>query len=1110
MKWSKKITSIALAFCVFVSAIAIGNFSVSAVKTTSETVASPVDSDHPELAQDTIQGSAILHCFCWSYDTIRQNLADIKAAGYTAVQTSPVQPPKDYNDSYTDTKTEWWKLYQPLDLAITNGTNYNSWLGTKQQLTQLCTEADNYGIKVIVDIVSNHLACNAGESLETMTGEYISYLHNDVSADLKNSNYFYDNIGHCSDDNRLQMTHGHLGMPELNTSNSYIRTKVLNLMKECVDCGVDGFRFDTTKHIELPTDDENTKSDFWPTVINGINDYQTQKGGTPLYIYGEILGDAYSKDINRKYAQYMDLTDDYTTYLTRQDIKNNNNNYGGLSSSTYQKELTAEQAVLWAESHDTYLNAVDKGGNSKNDSIETIVKTWAFINARADATSLFFVRPGVMVNGELTKATMGSAGTDVTWKSKAVVESNKFKNLFEDQGEYISYDSTYKSGYIERGTKGVVIVKTNGDGSVSLMAHKMADGTYTDHVSDTTFTVSGGIITGTVGATGVAVIYNDGDTEEPHITASKLYLSPKPGWTLSNNRDYAMYLFNDNTEASQWVSMTAVANTNGEIFSGVVPNGQWTGVIFVRKDSSLAMSWDNNSVMNQTVDLFPSGENDFFKVAPAGDGEKNTGTWSVYGATVDDTPASVTNSKLYLDCSLLNWWVGDGALSYAYFFNSSGNQWERMSAVENESYIFEVTIPSGNWTNVIFARMDPTKIDTVDDKWKNKWNQTDDLDVTPTSGDSRCFKLKKDKVVGTDKRDGEWVVYPSTHTYTPTWSWSSDNSTATLTLECTCGRTVTFEKNVTPVSDNDKDVFTAMVRYQGKVYSDTQTVYKRPTFTGYKLALDGKIGIIYYVDFHNFTPSGTMTFTRENSTSSATLTQEDDGSTVYRATCYVAAKEMGDQVTASVTADETTATNTYSVKEYLERIIKNENGEAGTEKPEQLQALARSMLNYGAKAQLQFGYKINELVNAGYENYTPESPTGLKKLTYTADKFSNYGLKFAGSSLLLTDSTTLRLFFSKDENYDSSTTTLSCNDKTLSPGSKGNYITFDITGIAAPDVLDNKTVTFSKGGNSLVAEFCIRNYISNKYNTDGTLGDVVTALHDYSVKASAYFKGGSN
>ena len=1099
MKWSKKITSIALAFCVFVSAIAIGNFSVSAVKTTSETVAAPVDSDHPELAQETVQGSAILHCFCWSFDQIRANLSAIKAAGYTAVQTSPVQPPKDYNVNNTTTKDEWWKLYQPLDLAITNGTNYNSWLGTKQQLTQLCTEAHNNGIKVIVDIVANHVAND-----QDNTGTF-QHIHADVATRLRFSEY-YHNIATpkpSGSTNRYELTHYHIGMPDLNTENIDVQNFVIGLCEECIDCGVDGFRFDTAKAIEVPNDPEGTRSDFWPNVTSAI---KTKK--SDAFIYGEILSSTCTTKLT-DYTTYMKLTDDgvgYTALLNGTKAGNAEN----LANAKYSKKandqvrIAAEDSIIWAESHDTYMNT---GKDNSTDQIpnQKIVQTWAIVGARSKSTALYFVRPN---------ATMGLASTDTTWKSTPVAEVNKFKNLFDGKSEALSYNST--TALLERGKKGAVISKISGGSNVSISVQKMVDGTYLDHVSGTNFTVSNGVLTGTVDSSGVAVIYNANDIDDPVITASKLYLSPKPGWTLSNNRDYAMYLFNDNTEASQWVSMTAVANTNGEIFSGVVPNGQWTGVIFVRKDSSLAMSWDNNSVKNQTVDLFPSGENDFFTVAPAGNGEKNTGTWSVYGATVDDTPDSVTNSKLYLDCSLLKnsngdyWWVGDGALSYAYFFNSSGNQWERMSAVENESYIFEVTIPSGNWTKVIFARMNPTNIDTVENKWNNKWNQTDDLNVPPTSGDSRCFQLKKDLVENTDKQDGEWIVYPSTHTYTPTWTWSSDNSTATLTLGCTCGRTVTFEKSVTPVSDEDKDVFTAMVRYQGEVYSDTHTVYKRPTFTGYKLALDGKIGIIYYVDFHNFTPSGTMTFTRENSTSSATLTQEDDGSTVYRATCYVAAKEMGDRVTASVTADETTATNTYSVKEYLERIIKNENGEAGTEKPEQLQALARSMLNYGAKAQLQFGYKTNELVNAGYENYTPESPSGLEKLTYFANQFTDYGLKFAGSSLLLTDSTTLRLFFSKDENYDSSTTTLSCNGKTLSPGSKGNYITFDITGIAAPDVLDNQTVTFSKGSNSLVAEFCIRNYISNKYNTGGTLGDVVTALHDYSVKASAYFKGGSN
>ncbi len=33
----------------------------------------------------------ILHAWSWSFNTIRENMADIAAAGYTLVQTSPAQ-----------------------------------------------------------------------------------------------------------------------------------------------------------------------------------------------------------------------------------------------------------------------------------------------------------------------------------------------------------------------------------------------------------------------------------------------------------------------------------------------------------------------------------------------------------------------------------------------------------------------------------------------------------------------------------------------------------------------------------------------------------------------------------------------------------------------------------------------------------------------------------------------------------------------------------------------------------------------------------------------------------------------------------------------------------
>lgn len=1099
----------------FFSIVAVGSFSVNAADVSSKVVSAPANASEPALAQDTVQGGAILHCFCWSYDTIRANLADIKAAGYTAIQTSPVQPPKDYNSSYTDTKDNWWKLYQPLDLAVTNGTNYNSWLGNKAQFTQMCTAAESYGIKVIVDIVANHVAAKSGEQMEMTEGVayYPNYVNEDVSSDLKNADYYYPNVGRCSDDNRYQMTHGHLGMPELNTSNQDVQTKVLNLMKECVDCGADGFRFDTTKHIELPTDDNNTKSDFWPTIINGINDYQENiKNGDPLYIYGEILGDAYSKEINKQYASYMDLTDDYTCYLIRQAVKNKDAD--ALHSNYFQKGINANQAVLWAESHDTYLNAVDKGGNSKNDTLDTIVKTWAMINSRADTTSLFFVRPGTMVNEVLTGAVMGSTGSDITWKSTAVVESNKFKNIFAGQSEYLSYNTTYKAAYNERGTKGMVIVNTGSNRTVSLTVHRLADGTYRDHVSNTDFTVTNGVISGTIDSSGVAVIYNEGDTDEPHITASTLYMKPQRSSWRDGNERYAMYVFNNSENTNQWVNMTD-ADGDG-IYQANVPTGTWKGVIFCRMNGSISENrWNNDSdtdatkpVWNQTIDLLPTGTNNLFTVIDkdTNDTTKYNGTWSYFDGTVDDTPTSVTDNTLYFDASNIdhkgsNWWLDADALTYAYFFNSTTSQWARMSAVENETHIFKVTIPSGTWSNVIFARMNPTNIDTVSNKWDNKWNQTDDLSVPAASSESRCFQLNNGTVSGTDKQDGEWIEYPI-HTFTPAWSWSNDNATATLTLTCSCGRTLTFEKSVTPVSDDDKDVYTASVHYNGQEYTDTKTVYKRPTFEGYSITVDGKIGMYFYVDLHQFTSNPIVSFTKDETTTPGTLVQTESGSSVYRAAYYVAPKEIGDTITATVTASNKTITESYSVKQYLVRVYNNENGEAGTVKTEELRALARSLLNYGAKAQLQFGYKTSEyeLVDYGLDTYTPATPSGINKLTYDSNEFAQYGLKYAGSSLILNNDTTLRIFFSKTSDY-SSAPNLSCNGNPLTQGTKGSYITYDITGIAAPNVLSTHTVSFP---DSTTADFTACNYILNNYQKSGALGDVVTALYDYSVKASAY------
>lgn len=482
--------SIILTICLMFSCVSIGAISTqAAVVEDNASVSASTD------AQESIDGSAILHCFNWSYNTIKANLSDIKAAGYTAVQTSPVQAAKDYSASWTDQQGQWWKLYQPLGLTISN----NTWLGTKAELKSLCDAAEDMGIKVIVDIVANHVA-----------GEGAGYgnVNSGVDSSLKNSAYYHDYYEYANDGSRYAMTMGHIGMPDLNTANSNIQNMVKSLLIDCINQGVDGFRFDAAKHIELPTDTDGNSSQFWPTVINGSQASTDQE----IFYYGEILGGC-ATDI-KNYTKYINITDVYTG--DRALVAANNGNASGLANSSYSTGAAAKNVVLWAESHDTYMGSSGTAGIPTTSvvSSNTVTKTWAIVGARADSTSLFFARPA---------ATMGAASTDTTWKSTAVAEVNKFKNYFDGQTEYLS--SSGSIAYIERGTSGVVLTNVSGSSAdVNVKANKMADGTYTDQITGNTFTVSNGKISGKIGSTGVAVVYNNKTTPTATVTpGSKNY-----------------------------------------------------------------------------------------------------------------------------------------------------------------------------------------------------------------------------------------------------------------------------------------------------------------------------------------------------------------------------------------------------------------------------------------------------------------------------------------------------------------------------------------------------------------------------------------------------------
>ncbi len=75
-------------------------------------------------------------------------------------------------------------------------------------------------------------------------------------------------------------------------------------------------------------------------------------------------------------------------------------------------------------------------------------------------------------------------------------------------------------------------------------------------------------------------------------------------------------------------------------------------------------------------------------------------------------------------------WTQAGARFAAYFFGD-GDAWVSMTDSDADG-IYEVNIPVGGYTSVIFCRMNP---DAAANNWDNKWNQTGDLAI-PTNGDN--------------------------------------------------------------------------------------------------------------------------------------------------------------------------------------------------------------------------------------------------------------------------------------------------------------------------------------------------------------------------------------
>ena len=529
----KSIVSVLLTALILLSGFSA--FSVSTAAT--ETSKSDTSANRYGLL-DEVENGLILHCFCWNFNTIKNNMSKIAEAGYTAVQTSPINKVVvgDGGGMQLNGNGKWYYHYQPT--AYTIG-NYQ--LGTESEFKAMCSTAHSYGVKVIVDVVANHTTSNTGA----------------VDNSIKNisGGAYHNKSGGISYASRYDVTQKDLlGLKDLNTQNPNVANHIQSYLKSCVAAGADGFRYDAAKHIELP-DDGDFGGNFWPTVLNNGSSFQ----------YGEILQDgSYPNSVRYSaYADYMHVTASSYGYILREAILNNDFDASTLSDHIGEG-VADNRLVTWVESHDTYGN----GGKSNNAETsfwidnQKIRLAWAALVAQGGTTSLFFNRPaGSSPSNIWGSNRIGIAGDD-NYRSDEVSAVNHFHNAMEGESKTITNIDDNSVVMISRGARGVVIINTSNSDKNIETPTSLAAGSYTDEAHGAAFNVSGNTLTGVVKAGQIAVIYNDTTVKPPSVSIS--FNGNNSGGDFYDTASVTLYASNTTSATYKLGSANAVSFTNGQ------------------------------------------------------------------------------------------------------------------------------------------------------------------------------------------------------------------------------------------------------------------------------------------------------------------------------------------------------------------------------------------------------------------------------------------------------------------------------------------------------------------------------------------------------------------
>ena len=387
-----------------------------------------------------------------------------------------------------------------------------------------------------------------------------------------------------------------------------------------------------------------------------------------------------------------------------------------------------------------------------------------------------------------------------------------------------------------------------------------------------------------------------------------------------------------------------------------------------------------------------------------------------------------------------------------------------------------------------------------------------------------CHKFFSDANGENEIAENSWIT-PATgvHTYgNPTWDWTGNDEDGYTAAEVTFTCSVCSDKETIPASvkksyTTESTVYTAKADFNGQVYSDEKSISGQVFFTNHSLSLNGDIGVNFYLNLTDEQALGAKVIFSWYTKESEVPVNYINGS--YRAACNIAPAEMSYPISAALKLsgnDAPIALDSYSVKQYADIIMSDEfkASYTGTDSKsyDNLAALVKAMLDYGARAQLRFDVDSDNPVNDGNYTYTDAVTPEMIPATRSNmnENLSDYGLEYTGSSVVLLTKTSIRHFYRivDRSKFDAVKDGITFNGNRADYRVRGDEIYFELANIGAPDI--DKVYKLHIGTTDY--SYAVTDYIRSILSKTGESVNeetkaLVSVMYHYNRIADAYFNG---